>query len=80
MLQADQYAKGLLACGCVPGKDALCSMGVSSLEPISLFVAAASIGVGFGVFNFITLFYYTITLDFAKCYAKSHYVGISLKQ
>jgi len=65
MFQADQYAKGLLACGCVPGKDALCSMGVSSSEPIILFVAAASIGIGFAVRNiFFKLFQYLFHYTF----------------
>lgn len=48
-MQADEYAKGMLALGLVPGKDNLCSIGMASMEAACLFTASSSIGVGYSV-------------------------------
>ena len=48
-LQADKYACGLLKLRLIPGKDCIALVGCVSLNCLSLWVAAMTIGVGFMV-------------------------------
>lgn len=49
LLQADLYAKGLLALGLVGGVDGIAVLGCATFEAPAIFAAAAEIGVGFAV-------------------------------
>ena len=54
-LQADLYAKGLIAVGLTPGEDRLIVIGCCSMESLSLFVASTLIGIGYAVPVAVTL-------------------------
>lgn len=49
LFQADEYAKGMLALGLVPGEDTFCVIGCPSNEPACLFTACSAIGIGYAV-------------------------------
>ena len=48
-LQAEEYAKGLLAIGLIPGEDTLTVIGCPSMQGACLFTACSAVGIGYAV-------------------------------